>query len=294
MRRLNVQFNQIGECIRLSMFAMGSIPRNPPLERGEILLLQVTKNTAHDLTIPQRIQFAIEFDRIEEDLRDESLRIWGRKWKYIIYGKQTIAVIPFSLEELSGIGSWYMGQTQCVYIDPRDKELILPYVKCAQDSRDAVTARRYGEGKLVQTLYNYDAICDILSREEYSKAKERIVKYHSRNPWTAQALKSLYDHKCQICEHDFKPRYDTPFAETHHIHKVSEQDKTGEPLDKAKNILVLCPNHHRIIEHTKAIFIPETLSFKYPNGLVEPLKLKKHFTYQGPDYSTKSGTDSEI
>jgi len=69
------------------MFAMGSIPRNPLLKRGEILLLQVTKNTAHDL---KRIQFAIEFDKIEEDLKDESLHIWGRKWKYIIYGKQTI------------------------------------------------------------------------------------------------------------------------------------------------------------------------------------------------------------
>ena len=84
MRRLNVQFNQIGECIRLSMFAMAHKPQNPPLQKGEILLLQVTKTTIQDPARLGRIQFAIEFDRIEEDARSESLRIWGIKWKYIL------------------------------------------------------------------------------------------------------------------------------------------------------------------------------------------------------------------
>lgn len=287
MRRLNVQFNQIGECIRLSMFAMEHKPATPPLQEGEILLLQVTKNTSYNLTISQRIQFAIEFDRIEEDVRDESLRIWGRKWRYILYGKNTIAVIPFDLENIPSIGTKYSGQTQCVIIAAEDERQILPFIEGARDSDKAVVARDFGEDRLVQTLHNYDSIYDILSQEEYSKVKERIIKYRTRNPWTAQALKSLYDHKCQICEHDFKPRYDSPFAETHHIQQVSGQEESKEPLDKAKNIVVLCPNHHRIIEHTNALFIPGDLSFKYPNGLIEPLKLEKHLTYQGPNYSVK-------
>jgi hypothetical protein len=287
MRRLNVQFNQIGECIRLSMFAMEHKPINPPLQEGEILLLQVTKSTANNLNISQRIQFAIEFDRIEEDLQDESLRIWGRKWKYILYGNNTVAVIPFDLEDIPSIGTKYSNQTQGVLIAPEDERKILPFIEGARDSDKAIVARNFGEDRLVQTLFNYDSIYEIISKEEYSQVRERMSKYHTRNPWTAQALKSLYDHKCQICKHDFKPKYNSPYAETHHIDKVSGQEYSKEPLDKAKNIVVLCPNHHRIIEHTNALFIPGKLSFKYPNGLIEPLKLEKHLTYQGPNYGTK-------
>lgn len=37
MRRLNVQFSQIEECIRKSLFALPGLPRNPPLRKGEPL-----------------------------------------------------------------------------------------------------------------------------------------------------------------------------------------------------------------------------------------------------------------
>lgn len=285
MRRLNVQFEQIGECIRLSMFAMSYNPSNPPLSPGEILLLQVTKNTSDKLNIPQRVQFAIEFDRIEKDINHKSLTIWGREWNYIIYGKRTIATIPFNIENLPGIGDKYAGQTQGILIDPEDEKLIQPFIDATQDDQKAVDAREFGEDRLAAALSNYDSIAEILSKEDYSVVRERITPYYSRNPWTAQALKSLYDHKCQICEHDFKPRYNVPFAETHHIEKVSLQNKHNAPLDKAKNIIVLCPNHHRIIEKTNALFIPAEKVFKYPNGFSEVVKLDKHLNYKGPNYN---------
>ena len=64
MRRLNVQFSQIEECIRTSMFAVDALPRNPPLQRGEVLLLQLVKSDAADRGwLDRRIQFALVFDR---------------------------------------------------------------------------------------------------------------------------------------------------------------------------------------------------------------------------------------
>lgn len=41
MRRLNVQFSQIQECIEKSRFALPGLPANPPLANGEELLLQL-------------------------------------------------------------------------------------------------------------------------------------------------------------------------------------------------------------------------------------------------------------
>jgi hypothetical protein len=48
-------------------------------------------------------------------------------------------------------------------------------------------------------------------------------------------------------------------------------------LDISKNIIVICPNHHRIIHKTDAKFDRSRLLYKYPNGLEERLLLADHF-----------------
>lgn len=42
------------------------------------------------------------------------------------------------------------------------------------------------------------------------------------------------------------------------------------------NLMIVCPNHHRIIHKCKPEFHPKKLKFEYPNGLHEPLRLNKH------------------
>lgn len=44
----------------------------------------------------------------------------------------------------------------------------------------------------------------------------------------------------------------------------------------ASNIIVLCPNHHRIIHKASPIFEREKYSFVYPNGIEEKLILNNH------------------
>lgn len=68
MRRLNVQFSQIEECIRKSLFAIDGLPANPPLKAGEELLLQLVKQDAVRLgKQSSRVEFALIFDHYEED-----------------------------------------------------------------------------------------------------------------------------------------------------------------------------------------------------------------------------------
>src|SRR5688500_16297774 len=105
MRRLNVQFSQIEECIRTSLFAVDSLPATPPLAKGELLLLQLVKDDARRLgKLERRIEFALVFDRAAPDLTGAiSREHWpnaGKTWKYILYCSETEPTIPFSLEAL--------------------------------------------------------------------------------------------------------------------------------------------------------------------------------------------------
>src|SRR3712207_7396229 len=69
------------------------------------------------------------------------------------------------------------------------------------------------------------------------------------DPWLGDALKVLYDHRCQVCTHDFKPRYGVPYADTRFLQPLTDG---GEPV--SKNVVVVCPNHNaRSEEHTSEL-----------------------------------------
>src|SRR5947209_3407920 len=133
MRRLNVRQAQIDECIQKSMFAIPYRPQNPELHPGELLLLQLVKQEAFQLDkIHERINFALVFDHLQEDYDGTISRLhWpaeGRTWRWIVYGPATIRTVPCSLEDLN-LRTDYQGQTNPIYIDPQEEEMISPYVQ---------------------------------------------------------------------------------------------------------------------------------------------------------------------
>lgn len=68
MRRLNVRHTQINECIKQSLFGLSRKPRDPELQQGELLLLQLEKHEAELLgKLENRIDFALIFDHLEHD-----------------------------------------------------------------------------------------------------------------------------------------------------------------------------------------------------------------------------------
>lgn len=42
------------------------------------------------------------------------------------------------------------------------------------------------------------------------------------------------------------------------------------------NIIILSPSYHRIIHKARPVFDREQLAFRFPNGLVEKVKVDKH------------------
>lgn len=91
--------------------------------------------------------------------------------------------------------------------------------------------------------------------EEYAlavpKIQERISKYIERGN-IAEEYKRLAQYKCQICEalgkqgHVFKKKDGTYYVETHHVIPVSSLQQGSLGL---KNLLAVCPNHHRQLHY---------------------------------------------
>lgn len=271
MRRLNVRFTQIEECIRLSLFAVDTLPRSPEMWPGEELLLQLVLQDARELGKEgSRIEFALIYDHWDPDPTGEvSRRHWpkaGKTWKYIIHCRETIPTVPFSLEGLK-LSRSYGGQANPMYIQPEDEAKIRPYLKGGATPEELTNLTSVDE--LLAAIRNHDKVV------EWSPVRTTRVAEHDRrlrDPWLGDTLKLLYDHRCQVCVHDFKPRYGVPYADTRFI----------RPLDRAgritsTNLLVLCPNHNAIVGATGAEFRRRELALHYPNGVIEKLILRDHF-----------------
>ena len=100
---------------------------------------------------------------------------------------------------------------------------------------------------------------------------EKIVKIRKLNRAISESLKLLYKFQCQICGKNISSPYDVNVVESHHI----------EPFIKSlnndsENILIVCPNHHRIIHKASPTFIRSKLTYIYQNGLEEKLLLNSH------------------
>lgn len=72
---------------------------------------------------------------------------------------------------------------------------------------------------------------------------------YRRNPALSLALKFKYKDKCQACGQNSKIERGF-FCDTHHLTPL----KAGG-TDTSGNILVLCPNHHRIFDRSKVVVV---------------------------------------
>ena len=84
-------------------------------------------------------------------------------------------------------------------------------------------------------------------------------------------LKKLYDYRCQICGCEFQSLYGGDIAEAHHIIPFAESENNN-----ADNIIILCPNHHRLIHKLNPQFEREKKQYIFPNGTVAEISINFH------------------
>ena len=65
-------------------------------------------------------------------------------------------------------------------------------------------------------------------------------------------------------------------VEFHHLLKAMPGRIVESLNNDTSNIIILSPSYHRIIHKAKPTFDREQLAFRFPNGLVEKVKIDKH------------------
>ncbi|WP_226670330.1 HNH endonuclease [Metabacillus litoralis] len=126
-----------------------------------------------------------------------------------------------------------------------------------------------------------ETIEHIMENEELAKLKincegsiemrQAFIKVRKANRTTVDSLKEYYNFCCQICGENHFDKYNVNIVEAHHIEPFSET-QNHDP----SNIIILCPNHHRIVHRTNAVFDREREVFIYENGFREKLNINKH------------------
>lgn len=121
--------------------------------------------------------------------------------------------------------------------------------------------------RIFEAEFNYDVTDDTAGLNE----KTTIVRIRRLNRKIGESLKELYGYRCQICGQMIGERYGSYLVEAHHI------DYFVKSLNNdMSNQLIVCPNHHGIIHDRNPKFNRKKLTYLYPNGLEEGLKLNKH------------------
>ena len=171
-------------------------------------------------------------------------------------------VFKFSFAYLSNERKQYQGNTKKHFKVPVSKREYL-----------TVYSTEYKDTYLLETIslperIEYEKEISLISENVYEESINYVAKDVKA---TILPQKNLYSYRCQICNKQVGEKYGVEVVEAHHIDpfvKSLNNDST--------NILILCPNHHRIIHSAEPVFIREKLQFEYDNKFIENIMLNKH------------------
>ena len=99
----------------------------------------------------------------------------------------------------------------------------------------------------------------------------RLSKIRKLNRSLGDRLKEIYDFRCQICGQRVGVNCSVNVVECHHI------DYFVDSLNNdMSNLLIVCPNHHRIIHAANPTFDRKRKFYRYRNGYEEILRINHH------------------
>ena len=117
---------------------------------------------------------------------------------------------------------------------------------------------------------------DLLERDEPAPlvaadaARRRVPR---RDPRRVLQLRQMYGHRCQLCGWSSGADYGAQVAEAHHIHWLSLGG-----ADSLDNMMLLCPNHHRLVHSCQAQLDFGDLHLDFGGGRREPLRTPGHLS----------------
>ncbi len=130
------------------------------------------------------------------------------------------------------------------------------------------------EEKKIITQFSEEEIERIINQHDLNsrivqKTKSTNTRVFDSN--IQKSLKKLYQYRCQICGATATVMYGVDVSEAHHIDYF-----TKSANNNPGNIIILCPDHHRIVHKAKAIFNSDLHQFEYENAKVDTLMYNLH------------------
>lgn len=118
---------------------------------------------------------------------------------------------------------------------------------------------------------DFETFTPIFDTKAGIKERTAIQRIRQLDRSIGDSLKQLYDYRCQMTGERVGDDYNALVVEAHHIIPFTESMNND-----TSNIIILSPSYHRIIHKAKPTWDSRNLSFCFPNGLVEKVKLNKH------------------
>lgn len=207
-------------------------------------------------------------------------RVWGDlvASRYFLGGVQAPlgpVIRQLSVQVAPGvIGQSFQGHAAVRAITAADHEVLLSLFNgAALDPRARLlpedrfeAAALFGDAALVGVPHVSDPprFTDARAAYLYGGAPvTRAARY-------VRELRERYQDRCQVCQWSALGAYGAETAEAHHAHWLSRGG--GDDLD---NLVLLCPNHHRVVHRCDAPLDYRDLSFVFGDRR-EPLSLNSH------------------
>ena len=243
--------------LRNAMHATDGRPSD--INKGDIILIAQTKGTLLEGQKP--IRWVMDFVSCNLDISDESKKIWGKKWQYVIRGENLRSVEPFDIDQIKVSKKNYGAIQTHGIVDSADEAVILKWIQ--EESRIA-----YDEGKVAAAefelgiLYSPDRLISEFDKK-YSDTpafKDIVVRQIQRPSALSAAIKEKYGYTCRICGYSgFRKKGGGLYAEVHHMIELSNL----APLTlQSWNLLVVCPTCHKKLHYGNVSVHPITKGWK--------------------------------
>lgn len=111
----------------------------------------------------------------------------------------------------------------------------------------------------------------IPSGAEIPDRRSRISSVIVRNPACAREMKVKYGHICQVCRKPVHLRNEPHYSEAHHLIPLGGAHKGP---DVPGNIIVVCPNHHCMMDYGALYIEPGSFLVRHQNPDYQPVQQK--------------------
>jgi len=103
--------------------AKQALHARPRILRGELILISQTEKTLRPGELP--VRYSMEYVRYYSDTKFESVKIWGKRWQFIIECKNCRRLRkPFRMSDVQVSGKVYAQGGTIFNVDPEDERYL--------------------------------------------------------------------------------------------------------------------------------------------------------------------------